>query len=160
MTLIVVGAVAIVLVAVLAVAGAFSGGGAKSHAAAPTSAGTAAPSTASSPATSSPRRHRGAGAVGHLRVAVLNGTTVPGLARRVADRLVASGYRIGTVTNASNQQHPTTTVSYAPGAQAQAQSVAQQIGAAAGAVQPLDPSTQVIARGASVVVTVGADSSR
>jgi hypothetical protein len=93
-------------------------------------------------------------------VAVLNGTTVPGLARRVADRLVSSGYRIGTVTNASNQQHPATLVSYAPGAQAEAQAVAQQIGVSPSAVAPLDASTQVIARGAAVVVTVGADSSR
>jgi hypothetical protein len=43
-------------------------------------------------------------------VAVLNGTTIPGLARGVANRLQNAGYKVGTVTNAATQGHATTTV--------------------------------------------------
>jgi hypothetical protein len=93
-----------------------------------------------------------------VTVTVLNGSGVPGLARRVSLKLTNSGYRKANVTvgNAPNTQNPTTIVAYAPGQQAAALAVASKIGADPAAVAPLDqtapgsPSTEV-------AVTVGAD---
>jgi hypothetical protein len=90
-------------------------------------------------------------------VSVLNGTTVAGLARTVADQLSKGGDRIGVVTNAPTQQQTTTTVYYTPGARSKANAVAQTIGAGPNAVQAIDPVTQTVARGATVVVVVGSD---
>jgi hypothetical protein len=45
--------------------------------------------------------------------AVLNATTVPGLARGVANRLANAKFKIGTVTNAATQDVSTTQVYYA-----------------------------------------------
>jgi hypothetical protein len=90
-------------------------------------------------------------------VAVLNGTTVAGLARTVADQLTKGGDRIGVVTNAPTQQQTITTVYYTPGARSQATAVAQTIGAGPNAVQPIDAVTQTVGRAAAVVVVVGAD---
>jgi LytR cell envelope-related transcriptional attenuator len=47
-----------------------------------------------------------------IEVAVLNGTTVPGLARGVANQLQNDRYKIGTVTNAATQDHAATQVFY------------------------------------------------
>ncbi|HEX2016788.1 MAG TPA: LytR C-terminal domain-containing protein [Solirubrobacteraceae bacterium] len=124
--------------------------------------GSSSSRSASSPVAPAPSVGPAPGAGGHsgthVRVAVLNGTTVAGLARKVADRLVGGGYRIGTVTNAASHQHATTVVYYMPGRQSQAAAVAQSIGASPTAVQPIDPPTQAVSHGAPVVVTVGADS--
>jgi hypothetical protein len=93
-----------------------------------------------------------------VTVSVLNGTSVPGLARTVANNLQRDGYVIGVVSNAPIQQHPTTTVAFAAGGRAAGQAVARAIG--------VDPSTIVAedlgTRGAAgphaqVAVTVGAD---
>ncbi|WP_445148296.1 LytR C-terminal domain-containing protein [Baekduia sp. Peel2402] len=43
-------------------------------------------------------------------IAILNGTTTPGLARGVANQLQNQGYKIGNVTNAASQGHTMTTV--------------------------------------------------
>jgi hypothetical protein len=70
----------------------------------------------------------------------------------------SSGYRIGTVTNAPDQQHATTSVAYASGSRSAARAVAQAIGVDPGSVSAEDASTRVVAGpSASVVVTVGAD---
>jgi hypothetical protein len=45
--------------------------------------------------------------------AVLNATTVPGLARGVANRLANAKFKIGTITNAATQDVSTTQVYYA-----------------------------------------------
>jgi hypothetical protein len=93
-----------------------------------------------------------------VTVAVLNGTSVPGLARTVANNLQHDGYQIGTVTNAPIQQHTTTTVSYGSGDRSQAQAVAHAIGVDPSTVAVEDVSTQGVAGSqAMVVVTVGAD---
>jgi hypothetical protein len=94
-------------------------------------------------------------------VAVLNGTTVPGLARSVADKLEARGYRIGTVTNAPDQQRSATQVAYQPGSQKVARDVAKTIDVGSDAVVPIDEVTSATAgTEALVVVTVGSDQSR
>jgi hypothetical protein len=98
---------------------------------------------------------------GDVTVAVLNGTTVPGLARGAATKLQSAGFKIGTVTNAPDQARSATLVTYQPGHQAEARVVARLIGVGADAVKPIDQSTQVVAgQEAFVVVTVGADQSR
>ncbi|MEZ5119999.1 MAG: LytR C-terminal domain-containing protein [Solirubrobacterales bacterium] len=94
-------------------------------------------------------------------VAVLNGTTVPGLARSVADKLEARKYRIGTVTNAPDQQRSATQVAYQPGSVRMARDVARIIDVGSDAVVPIDEVTSATAGpDALVVVTVGSDQSR
>jgi hypothetical protein len=91
-------------------------------------------------------------------VAVLNGTAVPNLARGVATRLQNTKYKIGNVTNASDQTHSATLVQYAPGHLAEAQSVAKAIDVGRDAIQQIDSANRTIAGSqASVVVIVGAD---
>ena len=150
----VVGGVAVLVLVILLAVGAFSGS--SHHKAQPGAASSPAPVPAAAPAPG----HRRRGLAAHGSVAVLNGTTVPGLARRVADRIAQSGFRVGTVTNATSQQHRTTVISYGPGRHAQAEAVARALSLGAAALAPLDASSRVVARGAGIVVTVGADASR
>lgn len=97
---------------------------------------------------------------GSVTVAVLNGTPVAGLAKRLADQLVARGFKQGTVTNASEQTRSATLVSFLPGRKQSGTVVAKTLKAVA--LAPIDPTTRAIAcPGAQpcpdVVVTVGAD---
>lgn len=97
---------------------------------------------------------------GSVTVAVLNGTPVAGLAKRVADQLVARGFKQGTVTNASEQTRSATLVSFLPGRKRAGTVVAKTLKAVA--LAPIDPTTRAIAcPGAQpcpdVVVTVGSD---
>jgi hypothetical protein len=95
---------------------------------------------------------------GSYQVAVLNGTTVPGLARGVANRLTNAKYKIGTVTNAATQDRSATLVEFAPGHRAEADSVAKAIDVRSDSIQPLSAGSKTIAGSqATVVVTVGAD---
>ncbi|HWH94721.1 MAG TPA: LytR C-terminal domain-containing protein, partial [Baekduia sp.] len=95
---------------------------------------------------------------GSYEVAVLNGTTVPNLARGVANRLQQTKYRIGNVTNAAAQDRSATLVEFAPGHRAEADSVAKAIDVGSDAIQPLSAGSKTIAgERAAVVVTVGAD---
>jgi hypothetical protein len=96
---------------------------------------------------------------GAVTVSVLNGTTVPGLARAVADKLVASKFtELGTVTNAADQTRSATIIEFVSGARDEALEVARVVKVGADAVQPMTEATRVIAgQGADVVVTVGAD---
>ncbi|MCW2984774.1 MAG: LytR family transcriptional regulator, partial [Conexibacter sp.] len=97
-------------------------------------------------------------APGTYTVAVLNGTTVPGLARGVANRLQNTKYKIGNVTNAATQDRSATLVEFAPGHRAEADSVAKAIDVGSDAIQPLSPGSKTIAGDqATVVVTVGSD---
>jgi hypothetical protein len=90
-------------------------------------------------------------------VAVLNGTTIPGLARGVANRIQDGGYRIGAVTNAGDQARSATIVEYVSGRRPEALAVARRIGLDASALQAMGEGTRVLSGGAMVVVTVGAD---
>jgi hypothetical protein len=111
-------------------------------------------STAAAPSTSARDRAR-------TTIAVLNGTTVQGLARAVADKLQKAGYRIGTVTNAADQQRSATQVAYRPGDLRMARDTARTIHVGGDAVVPIDQVTAATAGSqAEVVVTVGADQTR
>jgi hypothetical protein len=97
-----------------------------------------------------------------ITVAVLNGTTTSGLAQTVASNLVADGFVQGAVTNATDQSHSFTVVSYLGGREREAQEVARVLGVSSDAVGPIDADTeQACGQGgactATVVVTVGAD---
>jgi hypothetical protein len=95
---------------------------------------------------------------GSSTVAVLNGTTVPGLARGVANRLQHAKFKIGNVTGAATQDRSATLVEYAPGHRAEADAVAKAIEVSRQAVRPLSSSSRNIANGpATVVVLVGSD---
>jgi hypothetical protein len=91
-------------------------------------------------------------------VAVLNGTTISGLAARTAEKLKEAGYSLGTVADAQEQNRSATLVQYVQGAQREARAVARLIGVGADAVSPVDVNTRTVAGdNARVVVTVGAD---
>ncbi|MCW2994962.1 MAG: LytR family transcriptional regulator, partial [Conexibacter sp.] len=95
---------------------------------------------------------------GSYTVAVLNGTTVPGLARGVANRLQNTKFKIGNVTNAATQDRSATLVEFAPGHRAEADAVAKSIDVGKDAIQPLSAGSKTIAGDvATVVVTVGSD---
>jgi hypothetical protein len=97
-------------------------------------------------------------APGTYVVAVLNGTTVPGLARGVANRLQNTKFKIGNVTNAATQDRSATLVEFAPGHRAEADAVAKAIEVGRDSIQQLSPGSKTIAGDqATVVVTVGSD---
>jgi hypothetical protein len=90
----------------------------------------------------------------NVTVAVLNGTSVPGLAAKVGDDVQANGFALGTETNS---RHPfdQTVVMYQPHQRAAAQKVAHDLGVKP--VQPIDRQSQQATNGANVVVIAGAD---
>jgi hypothetical protein len=116
-------------------------------------AGAGGGSTAGDPASRAERSQ--------TNVAVLNGTTVNGLARSVANRLDEEGYTVGTVTDASNQAQPNTRVEFGEGHRTAAREVARGIDVPADQVQPLDPVDGATAGpNAEVVVVVGENFAR
>ena len=93
---------------------------------------------------------------GKVTVAVLNGTTAPGLAATSLDQLEGEGFQRGLIANAADQQQQATTVYYGPSQKPAAQEVAKLLKVSS--VKPLDAGTQAIAGAdASVVVIVGND---
>ena len=92
---------------------------------------------------------------GSVTVAVLNGTTVPGLAATLSDEVGAAGFKVGTITNFSDQQLAESVVQYAPGHQAEARAVSRRLGIAQR--EPVNPSSQALAGDATVIVIAGAD---
>ena len=93
------------------------------------------------------------------QVAVLNGTTISGLARGAADKIEAGGYKPPSpvTTDTTNQARPTTVVFYDTGARAEALDVAKLIGISRSALQPMDANARTLGQNAPVVVIVGAD---
>ncbi|HXF00684.1 MAG TPA: LytR C-terminal domain-containing protein [Solirubrobacterales bacterium] len=91
---------------------------------------------------------------GDVEVAVLNGTSVPGLAAKVGDDVKVNGFRLGTVTN-SRDQFDQTVVMYARGQQPAGKKVAHDLGVKP--LQPIDRQTERTAGDADVVVIAGAD---
>jgi hypothetical protein len=153
----VVGVIAVVLVLVLVV---FAGSDKKKT---PNTIGNAPATTPSSSSTTGSKSPPKTAPVsrGEVTVAVLNGTTVPGLARGAGSKVQNAGFKLGTVTNAPDQARSATVVAYAPGHQNEARVVARIVGVGADAIKPIDPSTAVVAgQDAFVVVTVGADQSQ
>jgi hypothetical protein len=91
-----------------------------------------------------------------ITVAVLNGTTVTGLAATVADKVEQAGFTRGNTTNALTQgQQAESVVEYSKGNSRAAQLVARKLGI--GQVEPIDAQTQTVAGDATVTVIVGAD---
>jgi hypothetical protein len=92
-----------------------------------------------------------------ITVAVLNGTSIPGLAAQVGDRVDAEGFTLGTVSNASQSQgqRVNSVAMYASGHRRDAEQVAKKLNI--GSVSRVDSGSQQIAGDASVVVVVGTD---
>ncbi|MEJ7785960.1 MAG: LytR C-terminal domain-containing protein [Solirubrobacteraceae bacterium] len=142
---------AVLVVGILFVTGIVGGSGDDDKDKSPATATT---TTETSPASGGPAAAEPA----DVPVAVLNGTTVTGLARQAADRLEARGYPVAAVTDAADQQQQVSLVGYADGFEDAAKRVARLVGISAAQVQALDPSTAAIAGdGVSVVVTMGLD---
>jgi hypothetical protein len=92
-------------------------------------------------------------------LAVLNGTTVTGLARGAADKLTTKGYNEpNVVTNdTTNQARPTTQIYYEAKVRAAALDVAKILGVPTAQVKPMDANARALADRAEVAVFVGAD---
>ncbi|HEU4976351.1 MAG TPA: LytR C-terminal domain-containing protein [Baekduia sp.] len=147
--------VVVVLVLVFVV---FGGGDGNSNARQASSQGKTATAAGGRDGTSTNGHATTAPSPGSFTTAVLNGTTVPGLARGVANRLEAAQFQTGTVTNALDQTRSQTLVEYKQGHKREGLLVAKAIDVGADAVQPMSSGTQTIAGSdATVVVTVGAD---
>jgi LytR cell envelope-related transcriptional attenuator len=149
--------VVVLLVAGVLISGVFSGDG---------DSGTQPPSTVSGGAaettptktTKTTAQPSATPEPGSYTVAVLNGTTVPGLARGVANRLQNAKHKIGNVTNAATQDRSATLVEFARGHRAEADQVAKAIDVSGDSIQPLSSGSKTIAGdSATVVVTVGSD---
>jgi hypothetical protein len=94
---------------------------------------------------------------GNVTVAVLNGTTVPDLAKQVGGRVESHGFVLGTVANSADQdqQRAESVVLFAPGHVRAAQAVNKRLGIAQR--ERIDPASQELAGDATVVVIAGAD---
>jgi LytR cell envelope-related transcriptional attenuator len=91
----------------------------------------------------------------NVTVAVLNGTTVPGLAAQIGDQVAGQGFQLGTVTNNFDQARAESVVLYAPGAEREASDVSRRLDISQR--EPIDADSQALAGDASVVVVAGAD---
>jgi hypothetical protein len=96
---------------------------------------------------------------GNVKVAVLNGTTVSGLAGQFAEEVETNGFQVGTVDNAADQeqQRAESVVLVAPGHEREATAVSRRL--KINQRQPIDAASQELAGDATVVVIVGADRS-
>jgi hypothetical protein len=116
---------------------------------------------ASEPPQRSPPQTTPVHPVPRATIAVLNGTTVTGLARSAADTLVANGFREGVVTNdTTNQQRPLTTIYYEPGFKEQAQTAAGCLYVGLDRVRPMDANARVASDRADIAVFIGADKAK
>ena len=102
------------------------------------------------------RRAPRAGAIepAEVDVAVLNGTTVAGLAAKVGDDVRANEYSLGAVT-AIPEPFDQTVVMFEPGHEREARRVGKDLGV--DPVQPINRQAQRLAEGAEVVVIAGQD---
>jgi hypothetical protein len=90
-----------------------------------------------------------------VTVAVLNGTTVQGLAAQVAEEARADGFTPGTTGNAARIDQTESEVLYRPGQARAARAVANRLGI--NRTGPVDSVNQEIAGSFDVVVLVGSD---
>jgi LytR cell envelope-related transcriptional attenuator len=102
-----------------------------------------------------PKRDGAAVKPGNVTVAVLNGTTVPGLAAALSDQIAAAGFKKGTINNFSDQQLAESVVQYAPGHQAEAKAVGRRVGISQR--EPVTADSRGLAGDATVIVIAGAD---
>lgn len=89
-----------------------------------------------------------------VSVAVLNGTSVPGLATKVASDVQVNDFALGNV-GTTRKEYDQTVVMYEGGQRKAADKVARTLGVKP--VQPIDDQTQHEAGGADVVVIAGKD---
>jgi hypothetical protein len=92
-----------------------------------------------------------------VTVAVLNGTTVQGLATKVSEEARAAGFNIGTVGNAARIDQAKSTVLYRKGQNSAARAVANRLGIQS--TGPVDSVNGEIAGSFDAVVVVGTDKS-
>lgn len=102
------------------------------------------------------RAREGAVVRSEVTVAVLNGTSVYGLAGKVSSDVVASGYDRGTISSAEPGVAKTQ-VLYAKGEKRAAQRVARDLGVDKDTVAELDRESERLAGDADVVVIAGED---
>ena len=89
-------------------------------------------------------------------VAVLNGTSINGLAHSLSKDLQQSGYAQASALNGTPPgSHPTTIIEYSSGHHAEAQGVASALSVTQ--VQPMETAVSSLAGGATVVVIAGED---
>jgi hypothetical protein len=103
------------------------------------------------------KEERNGGAVrpANVTVAVLNGTTVPGLATTLADQVTAAGFKPGTVANFFNQGLAESVVQYAPGHEREAAAVSRRLDISQREAATAD--SRELAGDASVIVIFGGD---
>jgi LytR cell envelope-related transcriptional attenuator len=92
---------------------------------------------------------------GNVTVAVLNATTVPGLAAALRDQIAAAGFKKGMVNVFSDQQLTESVVQYAPGHQAEAKAVSRRLDISQ--LEPITANSRALAGDATVIVIAGAD---
>jgi hypothetical protein len=102
-----------------------------------------------------PKRSGVAVKPGTVTVAVLNGTTVNGLAAALRDQIAAAGFKRGTINVFSDQQLAESVVEYAPGHLAEAKAVGRIVGISQ--CEPVTANSRALAGGATVIVIAGAD---
>ena len=91
-----------------------------------------------------------------VKVLVANGTSVAGAAGTTTDDLKARGYVTGTPTNSQNV--PATQILYAATYEGEATRLANQLGVAATAVEPLSvPAPVSDMQGANILIVLGPD---
>jgi hypothetical protein len=90
-----------------------------------------------------------------VTVAVLNGTTVQGLAAKVGEEVSAGGFNPGTIGNAARIDQNRSEVLYSPGQQRAARAVANRLGIKS--IRAVDAVNREIAGSFDAVVLVGAD---
>ena len=92
---------------------------------------------------------------GNVTVAVLNGTTVPGLAATLRDQIAAAGFKKGMINNFSDQQLAQSVVQYAPGHQAEAKAFGRTVGISRR--EPVTADSRAVGGDATVIVIAGGD---
>jgi hypothetical protein len=92
---------------------------------------------------------------GNVTVAVLNGTTVAGLAAALSDQIAAAGFKKGTINDYSDKQLAESVVQYAPGHQAEANPVSRRLGLSRR--EPVTANSRALAGDATVIVIAGVD---
>jgi LytR cell envelope-related transcriptional attenuator len=102
-----------------------------------------------------PKRKGAAVKPGDVTVAVLNGTTVPGLAATLRDQIAAAGFKKGLIDVFSDQQLVESSVQYAAGHQAEANAVSRSIGVSRR--EPVTAESRALAGDATLIVIAGAD---
>jgi LytR cell envelope-related transcriptional attenuator len=102
-----------------------------------------------------PKRSGVAVKPGTVTVAVLNGTTVNGLAAALRDQIAAAGFKKGTINVFSDQQLAESVVEYAPGHLAEAKAVGRIVGISQR--EPVTANSRALAGDATVIVIAGAD---